>query len=447
MIGALRAHPLLAALLLLAAALRLFVFSLSEPHNAYDDHLEAIAWYATHGARPAADACWQCYQPPAYYAVASGVLRLAAAATGDNPTAWKIVQLLSVLFSLAALALCARILALAGSRRPGPRLCALAVLVFLPREVYTSVFISNDGMLVLAVTASVWLYLEAVARDVPSRGWLAALLAAVAWSAWTKQHGLIVALLPAALLAQEWGRLGDRRPVWLGVLALGLAIAAGDPIYKLVTTGHPLISNQHYFDWPSVQRPGSVAATSFLDFRLLSLFAEPRLSPATIDSFWTQLFAKLWFDYDPKFLVDTPGTRALAAGWYGVGLILTCVWAAGCVVAWRRWRGSRALVLLWVQLAFLAVPLLQSLRFPYYSSMKATFFLPAISVAALLLSFGFERFWSRRSLRVLAVAACATTALLFAWECVLMREQIRDAMLASLRGGKLWPFPPGWGTR
>ncbi|MGH0029571.1 MAG: hypothetical protein ACQGVC_07260 [Myxococcota bacterium] len=445
MSGLQRAGVWATALLAVAAALRLFLFAVSEPHNAYDDHLEAIAWYATHGSRPAADACWQCYQPPAYYALAAGVLRAAAAASGDNVAAWHGVQLLSVLFSVATLVLVWRVLTLAGVGGTLPRVCALAVAAFLPREVYTSVFISNDGMLSFAVGLSTWIFLEIQTRKDPAgTPWLAALLASVVLAAWTKQHGLIAAVLPLAVVVQERGRVGGGGVALLGVAAL-LLVAL--PLHSLATTGHLLVSNQHYFDWPSVQRPGSLAAASFLDFRIVSLFREPTLHASTIDSFWTQLFAKLWFDYDPKFLVDTAATRRLAAGWYAVGLLLGAVWALGFGVALRRWARSPLLALLVLQVAFLGVPLLQSLRFPYYSSMKATFFLPALPVSAVLLGFGFERLGRRPALRAVGPVLCVAVALLFAWECVLVQEQIRDAMLASLRGGKLWPYPPGWGTR
>ena len=83
-------------ILLAGAALRLAVWWVSPPINAFDDHLEPIALYATQWSRPAPDACWQCYQPPLYYALSAGVLRLSHLISGDFWTAWRSVQLLSV---------------------------------------------------------------------------------------------------------------------------------------------------------------------------------------------------------------------------------------------------------------------------------------------------------------------------------------------------------------
>ncbi len=76
--------------------------------------------------------------------------------------------------------------------------------------------------------------------------------------------------------------------------------------------------------------------------------------------------------------------------------------------------------------------------------MKATFLMPAVPISAVLLSLGFERLGSERILRVGGLACCALLAALFLWEVLLVREQIGDALLASLRGRKLWPYPPGW---
>lgn len=427
--------------------MRLLLFAWSPAINAFDDHKEAVALWAGL-SRPAVDACWQCYQPPAYYVVSAAVLRAAAAVSGDNETAWRAVQLLSVLFSLGMLALGWRILELAGPRAAGPRLCAFAVLVFLPRDVYGAVFLSNDAMLAFAVTLAVWIHLEAAARG-GGLGWLAALLLATTLAAWTKQHGLITLLLPPALLLAL--RRGDRPPDTrrgIALLALGLLVAAGDEIYRTAVTGHLLVSNQHYFDWPSVQRPGSVAATSFFDLRLSSLFRYPWHSDATVDSFWTQVFGRLWFDFDPKFLIDTPATRTLAAARYALGLPLSLAFLLGLGLALRRWRGApERLALVALQLAFLAVPVVQTLRLPYWSSMKATFFLPAAPIAAVLLSLAFERMWRARPLRLAILACCAALAVLAAWECALVREQIFEALRRSYLEGKLWPYPPGWGTR
>ena len=73
--------------------------------------------------------------------------------TGDYWLSWRAGQLLSVGFSLGTLALVWSLLARLGAADRGARVCALAVLVFLPREIYNAVFVSNDSMAIFAVTS------------------------------------------------------------------------------------------------------------------------------------------------------------------------------------------------------------------------------------------------------------------------------------------------------
>jgi hypothetical protein len=444
-------------ILLAGTALRLAVWWVSPPVNAFDDHLESIALYATQWTRPAPDACWQCYQPPLYYALSAGVLRLSHLISGDFWTAWRSVQLSSVVFSLLQLAIAWRLLTLVGARGLAPRLCALAVLALLPRDIYTAVFVSNDAALGLTVSLAILLYLEAIQRGCDGRSaWrLLALFAAVCCAAWTKQSGLIVAILPVAFAIWRERERSRRQPDGAGGrgrlvrgfawLALGLAIVGADELYKFGATGHLLVSNQHFDDWPSVQKPGSVDAVSFFDLRLIGLFRHPTLSPETLDSFWTELFAKLWFDYEPKFLTDTGPARAVAAASYCLGLVALLPWALGMVLAIWRWRSAfERLVLVAVQLAFLAVPLVQTLRFPYFSSMKATFFLPAASLATVFLSLGFEEIWRKRRLRIPVLCFVALLAIAVVTQVVLIVQDIENALITSYQGGKLWRFPPPW---
>jgi hypothetical protein len=213
----------------------------------------------------------------------------------------------------------------------------------------------------------------------------------------------------------------------------------------LSATGQLLVSNQHFYDWPSVQKPGSVDATSFLDLRLIGLLRQPTFSNEMLDSFWTQLFARLWFDYEPKFLTDTGPVRAVAIASYCLGLVALLVWALGLALAVRSWRAARErLILVAVQLAFLGVPLVQTLRFPYFSSMKATFFLPAVSVATIFVSLGFEEIWRRRCLRIPVLCFVALLGVTAVAQVVLILQDIENALLASYRGGKLWRYPPPW---
>lgn len=450
-----RAWPV--ALVLLGAALRLALWNANPPNNVYDNHLRVVGYYAREVDRPAPNACWQCYQPPLYYAVAAGVLRLSYLASGSAWAAWRAVQLGSVVFSVLQLVLAWWILCRIGARSVAPRLCALAILASLPRDLYTAAFVSNDAALGFLVSLSILLYLRASDAARSGADWrdLVPLLIGVWAAAWTKQSGLVVAILPLALVGSALLRSssgsgstapGRRRLLpHLLALALGLAFVFAEEGVKALGTGRFPVSNQHFFDWPRSQPPGTVAGVSFFDFRFFELLRNPTFSPETLDSLWTELFARLWFDYEPKFLSPTEPAALIAVLTYGAGLVVALLWILGFLAAARSWRGSlERLPLLVVQLAYLAVPLLQTLRFPYYSSMKAMFLLPAAALATVFLSLGIETIWRHRFLRLGAVVLASALVLLAASQAALITLDIENALEISRAEGKLWSYPPLW---
>jgi hypothetical protein len=76
--------------------------------------------------------------------------------------------------------------------------------------------------------------------------------------------------------------------------------------------------------------------------------------------------------------------------------------------------------------------------------MKATFFLPAVSVATIFVSLGFEEIWRRRRLRIPVLCFVALLGITALTQVVLIVQDIQNALLASYRGGKLWRYPPPW---
>jgi hypothetical protein len=444
-------------LVLLGAALRLALWNANPPNNVYDNHLRVVGYYAREIDRPAPDACWQCYQPPLYYAVAAGVLRLSHLASDSAWVAWRSVQLSSVVFSVLQLVVAWWILCRIGAKSYAPRVCALAILVSLPRDLYTAAFVSNDAAVGLLVSVSILLYLRASDAARLRTDWrdLVPLLIAVWAAAWTKQSGLVVAILPLAMVGSAFLRSRspsgsappERRRLlpYLLVAALGLVFAFAEEVLKALATGRFPVSNQHFFDWPQSQPPGTVAGVSFFDFRFVELLRTPTCSPATLDSFWTELFARLWFDYEPKFLSPTEPAALIAVLTYGAGLVVVSLWIFGFLGAARSWRGSlERLPLLAVQLAVLVVPLVQTLRFPHYSSMKAMFLLPAAALATVFLSLGIEKIWRHRLLRLGAVAIASALVLLAASQVVLIALDIENALEITRAEGKLWSYPRLW---
>lgn len=193
---------------------------------------------------------------------------------------------------------------------------------------------------------------------------------------------------------------GPRRevPYFMITLVLIIGLAGSSEFWLYSQTGQFLISNQDFFTrFSANQKPGVLSKVEFTTFRLSALFHDPLLSEATKSSLPTQLFARLWFDHEPRFVVQDTSTLVAAGRLaYSFGLIWTiaAILITGYYGLYRA--GSRLLAavklspsamapLVLISLLFLLVPLVQTLRLPYFSSMKAIFYLPAMPVMLALL--------------------------------------------------------------
>jgi hypothetical protein len=202
-----------------------------------------------------------------------------------------------------------------------------------------------------------------------------------------------------------------------------------------------LASNQLYFDYAAGQPPGDLSAVGFFDLRLRGLLQEVFMGPQTLSSWWTELFARLWFDYERRFFPVANSAMALGRTMYALGLAAVLTVVGGLSArAWKRQFERRDVALLAILLGFLAVPLVQTLRYPVYSSMKAAFILPAAPIMGLALCWGIEGLGTTRAARwwsVLLVALLLVWGLAHGVAAVAFNT---EAMSAGL-SGPLWGLP------
>lgn len=471
--------------LALGVALRI-AFGVATPYDsAYDDHFEPVAVILEQGVLPSATDCWECFQPPLYYVVSAGVFsattRLAAlgGASGEMVEAAgrKAIQFLSVAAGCVTLYVCLAVLRLAGgaacgagiesSGRSGWReALSIGIVALLPRHIYMSAGASNDALAYLLATLAIYAALLARHRNWPAGPCLTAGALAGA-TVLCKGYGLMTAsaiLIAAGLCLHIQARRrpgnerrAQRRPVVL-MLAAMLAVGVWPTVRNLAIYDRPHVDNFDFFDTPmSTQPPGSIAATSFASFRMLELLRHPWIHVSHVDSFWTELYARLWFDYE-GFATSLAGhgpwerhwealrerwevNRAGQVQWpperwaslfdygeeseppnlrragivaYLAGLPLTACVLMGLLLSLRRFGRDFAATLLSLHLLFaLAVVLFQTLRLPHFAAMKAAFVLGGLSsvpvLAAALLA------WSRpnvaRAVGCLMVASLVAVAL------------------------------------
>ena len=142
----------------LGALLRLLLYWANHPTNAYDDHLEPILLAIQGGTLPPLNACWECHQPPLFYAVSAvaGFVILTLGATMG--TLIKLLQFLPLLYGLLTLPVIYLIL----KRLPisvFSGTVALALLSFFPRHIYMSAMHTNDTMGALFVSLAILVFL------------------------------------------------------------------------------------------------------------------------------------------------------------------------------------------------------------------------------------------------------------------------------------------------
>lgn len=392
---------LLTLILVVGAVMRLALAGVNPPNNSYDDHLTPIAIYVEEGERPAPDACWQCYHPPAYYALSAGVLTTIHEATGNSRLAWEAVQWTSALASIGSLVFS---LLLLGMYLPRDRIAQAGGLLFvavLPRDVYAAASMGNDALLVFFVTGAAYFFARLHERECDALA-IGGLAVFALGAAWTKQSGLVVLGLVALAAWHIWRASGPDLRIWIvGALGLVGALALADEAWRFHETGIPLASNQH-FDYRAAaegQPPGEVTLSTFASFLPASLLEHPTLHQSTIGSFWTQIFARTWFDYEPRFLPGSPTATRLARFLYSVGFVGTGLVALGTLRLLRDGPGSARQLLL-LPVGFIAAAIVQTVRFPHFSSMKALFVLPAVAVFALGFAYGVRELrsttWGRR---------------------------------------------------
>ena len=505
-LSALRWLPL--AIVLIGSLLRIVYTWGVDVRNVYDDHFQVARIMLEQHRWPHPDDGWQCYQPPLYHALSALTYRVFSGhAQGPPPPQpsyeersssagiqcrhpWhlagrKAIQFISTVCGIGTLWLVWQALRTVFPGRIFAQSLGVAFIAFLPRHIYMSGMATNDALTYLWASLCFWAILRAVAPPsdaaandraaaralarmprnpaAPHRaryGWwlLAGLGAALAM--WTKHYGLSCAVVLFAALAAtvlvrrratQWG--GVRGPLLGAAVALALGIWPYVRNYEL--TGDPVVSPfKRLPNNMANQLPGELSKVSWASFRLGALLAHPWLHISTVDSFWTALYAELWFDYGtsttayqyrpwPEYVwpiwrdqslsarererrgliwdlrVMPPAMVPQARALYLLGLLPAALAVLGCVGVFREAGGFVPSVVLLTALALgVATPLFQTIRQPFRSSMKAAFALHALVPLAVLLCAGCEfaaRWRYGRWLRWALAADLTLLAIVAAW--------------------------------
>jgi tetratricopeptide (TPR) repeat protein len=346
-------------------------------------HVQYIRSIWERGALPLADEGWEMHQPPLFYLLAAGVLRVLGLAPEDAGAA-VVYRLLGLAAGLAELVLVAACLRLLFPDRPRPQFAGLALAAFLPVHIYTCHYVTNEWLVMVLGTAALYLCLQALHDEQPS----------------ARRHLLLGLCLGAALLAKVTavvlagsvllvlaGRLlvrGERRPgVWLrsvGVTVLGAAAVSGWHYGRVwAHFGTPLVGNYDRasgFWWWQPPGFGTIAYLGRFDRAL----EEPFFS--AFHSLPDGLYSTFWGDGMcggvRAWNLRAPWNYDLMAAGYLLALLPSLAIVVGLLAALVQLvrRPQAEWFLLCGVVGALAVGLLyQDLRYPYYGHARASYLL------------------------------------------------------------------------
>lgn len=426
---------LITLIVLSGAFMRVFLGIYSPPTNSFDDHLEPISHYINNNERPLPNTCWECYQPPLYYVLSAAVFKSTFAITKSYFYSWKFVQFINIIFSILNLIIISKILNQIKFKNKLLIPLVISIIAFLPKDIYSSVMITNDYILVFLTSLSIYYFLKYL--NIQSTSNLLRILLVVFLGAISKQHGLILSLIPLYIIYKSFFK--EKTNIIILLPLITLLLMCSDEIWKYGKTGIWLVSNQDFFKYASSQLPGNIFNVSFYNIQFIELIKNPFLSQTTLSSFWTEVFARTWFDYEWRFL--TPGTsnvNIVSTILYSIGTLITFT---PIFIALKYWRKiikikNEYRILILIGLLFLFVPIFQTFRFPYYSSMKSQFILPAISIFAMIL------YWTLLLIKIqtnIIYLTIFTLLIVGISHTLFITENIGDS-LPNL-SGPLWNFP------
>jgi hypothetical protein len=411
-----------AAVLALVALFWLLLFAVKYPRIPLlmgfdvEGHLAYVRYVLANASLPLPTEGWSMYHPPLFYIAAAGVVALVDPAVGGDGERW---AMRLVPFVSAFGCVCVSF-AIARRLFPGDLLrTAVAVLVagLLPLNLYIAAYVSNEAshaFLASLYLASAVAIMSAREASLARLGCLGLVMGMALLTKFTS-----VVMVPLVCVVVGLERYVERRSVRstfaaLTVMLAGVVLVAGWFYARnWLRFGDPLMWN---LDQPGGatwwQLPGYHTARYFLHFG--DVLRHPYFS--SFQSFSDGIYSTLWGD---GMLAGRVGVRLRNPAWnydymsagYLLSIPAMLIMVLGIVLTVREsFRGPesrRCIFTLFAGLLYVTgLGLLGgALRYPFWSTVKASYALPAIVPLAIAsaLGFGWVHEWlGRRSVVLLA---------------------------------------------
>jgi tetratricopeptide (TPR) repeat protein len=385
-------------------------------------HHDYILRILQDGHLPLADEGFQMYQPPLYYLLSAGLLKLAGFATIDDES----VQWLRALGFAAAL-LQAGFLLLALREllpdRPCLVLCAFAFGAFLPASIYMTHATTNENWVAALSSGALWWTIRMLRRDEPRRADYAVLGAFLGLAMLAKFSALVPLVLCLGVLLVQRCRAGQRSAAALLPrfgLALAVVLAICGWHYTRVALhfdGNPFVGNwdprTRYIWW---QDPGYHVFEDYARFGAALVRPLMSATASVPDALYSTFFGDGLNSGSGFPHVTPPWNLDWMAAGYALALLPCAALLLGVLLTLADFaRAPRAERFLAISVlgATLFLLLSLTLRLPYYAQAKAFYGLSALVPLAFCFALGFDALALRwRALAPLGVAW------LVCWACV-----------------------------
>jgi tetratricopeptide (TPR) repeat protein len=373
------------------------------------------------GRLPLADEGWQMYQPPLYYLLAAGWLKLGGfTTTVQNAVDWLrwlglaagVLQALFVLLALRELF----------PDRPGLVLCGFVFGGCLPVSLYLYQFVTNEILVAMLSSGAVWWTIRMLRRPESGLRDHAILGVLLGLAMLAKFSALIpLTVCSGVLLGRRWLAEPRRLGRHLARLALTFACVFAVCGWHYVRVALRFDGNPFVGNWDDVsgqawwQDPGYHVREDYTRFGLA--LERPLMSAVAgvPDAVYSTLWGDGMISGVGRVHTPPPWDRELMAAGYALALGPTLAVLLGVLIGFvdfvRRPRAERFLALSVLGATFYAF-VNMTLRLPYYAQAKAFYGLSALVPLAFCFALGFDALVLRwRALAPLGLAWLAGWAM------------------------------------
>jgi hypothetical protein len=359
-------------------------------------HVEYIWDMAYQWRAPLATDGWQMYQPPFYYFVSALVYRLFGGGRAE-PGSLRAVQVSTMASGLALLLVAYLLLRRLFKDKPALQLLGFSIVAFMPMSLYLNPVISNEVFAGALMALALYLLTGAKSRLSLNPGRAALLGVVVGLALLSKVSALFIFLTIGAVLAgRALDAPSDRKPA-LRALAVFVLVAAGLSGWyyfrNLRVFGDPLVGNwdkRSGFEFE--QAPGYRTLGFYTRFgSVLADGAEGSLNA----SFWDGNYASMWMDPHENFVkLASPRVRVLGRLILCLAFLPSLAILLGFLRALRSALRAKpddpAFALVLLSLLWLIAGFSFTMEVPFFSTVKAFFFISLLPALAAFAAKGFE---------------------------------------------------------